>query len=92
MNDDKFSTKINKFDGKDFSIWKIRIENALKANKCFDATSDDFVTIKTENEVDVPDQPKVELEEKEKFILISALSDKILRRVNQLSKKFGSHF
>ena len=30
---------IKKFDGKDFILWKFRIENALRANQCFEATA-----------------------------------------------------
>ena len=87
MEDDQIKIRIKPFDGKDFSMWKIRVENSLKASKCFEATEEDFELTETEGEgqngIQVAVAANVEKENKAKFIITSALSDKILRRVNK---------
>ena len=44
MTDKDLNTKlgVRKFDGTDFIVWKIRVENILKAEKCRIACNEDF--------------------------------------------------
>ena len=63
---------IKKFDGKDFIMWKFRIENALKANQYFEATAEDFVV---EDDEEAKKKEKLKIDEKAKFIIISSLVD-----------------
>ena len=87
MEDDQIKIRIKPFDGKDFSMWKIRVENSLKASKCFEATEEDFEITETQGVGDqarqIAIQANGEKKNKAKFIITSALSDKILRRVKK---------
>ena len=54
---------LKKFDGKDFILWKVRVENALEASKCIETLKQEF---KIEEEI----KARKELDTKAKFILM----------------------
>ena len=64
---------IKKFDGKDFVLWKDKIETALRATQCSEAISEDF-EIAADNRIK---------DDKAKTILMSSIDDKILRRLKR---------
>ena len=66
---------LRKFDGTDFALWKYRIEIALSTANCKDAVVDGFET--------GTDKPKIEMENKSKGIIVSALTDRILRKIKK---------
>ena len=68
----------NRFGGKDFMLWKIRVENALRTNQCWDATYDYFKTDDDGNE---------EKDEKTKFIIMSSITDRLLRKIHKPTTK-----
>ena len=69
---------VNRFDGKDFMLWKIRVENALKTNQCWNATEEGFKADDEDNE---------EKDEKAKLIIMSSITDKILRKIHKPTAK-----
>ena len=75
---------IKKFDGKDYILWKDRIENALEASKCFDAINEDFDPAEGDEE---EKKNKKELNIKAKLIIMSSMTDDILRKVPRESAK-----
>jgi hypothetical protein len=69
---------IRKFDGKDFILWKDRIENTLEASKCSDAIKEDFdLSVGEDNVI----KNKKEQDTKAKLILMSSMQDSFLRKV-----------
>ena len=77
---DKMMTKlsVSRFDGKDFKLWKIRVENALKTNQCWNA-------VKNLNDFDLEVEGNTEKDEKAKLIIMSSITDKILRKIHKLT-------
>ena len=73
MSIDKGEYKIKKFDGKDFSNWKLRTENALRHYKC-------WVAVELED-YDVTEEAKAEIDENARFIIMGSVSDQVLRKV-----------
>ena len=76
----EMKSMIKKFDGKDFILQRFRIENAFKANQCFEATADDFDVVDKRK---AKKKEKLKIDEKEKFIIIFSLEYKVLRRVQR---------
>ena len=66
---------LKKFDGTDFALWKYRIEISLTTAKCKEATVAEF---KVEQ-----DATKIDQENKSKGIIVSALTDRILRKIKR---------
>ena len=66
---------LRKFDGTDFGLWKYRIEIALSTAKCKEAVEANFAT--------GTDATKMEKDNKSKGIIVSALSDRILRKIKR---------
>ena len=48
---EKMKYGIKRFDGKDFILWKMRVENALEASKCDQMMKPNFKIEGTENEI-----------------------------------------
>jgi hypothetical protein len=69
--------RITKFDGTDFSLWKDKIINALKASDCEDSIKEAF---KLEGDEDVL-KGLIKKDEKAKLILMSSKQDNILRKL-----------
>jgi hypothetical protein len=71
---------IKKFDGKDFGLWKDKIVVALKAAKVVAAIEEKF-------QVKDDDDEAIEKDDKAKIILMSAISDDVLRRITRRTAK-----
>ena len=72
---DSSRINIKKFDGKDFTLYRDKLVNILKASSCNVAIGHDYV-LDGEGA-----QEKVAKDERAKFILMSTISDSILRRL-----------
>jgi hypothetical protein len=75
--------RITKFDGTDFSLWKDKIINALKASDCEDSIKEAF---KLEGDEDVL-KGLIKKDEKAKLILMSSIQDNILRKLPRKEAK-----
>jgi hypothetical protein len=73
---------VKKFDGNDFRTWKIRVESALMADDCWKACNTTFNIAEAgkvaENE---------KLNSRAKLIIISTISDNVLRSVYKETAK-----
>ena len=85
---------LKKFDDKDFILWKVRVENALEASKCIETLKQEYKIEEDEEEI----KARKELDTKAKFILMSAISDNVLRKLvtttakdiwNSLKTRYG---
>ena len=85
---------IKRFDGKDFILWKMRVENALEASKCDQTIKPNFKIEGTENEIKALKETDI----KAKFILMSSITDSVLRKLvtttaldiwNSLKTRYG---
>ena len=76
---------IKKFYGKDYILWKDRIENTLEASKCFNAIKEDFDPAEGDEKVK---KNKKELNINAKSII---MTDDILRFQGNLQKKYEKH-
>jgi hypothetical protein len=80
VSENNISTTIGvrKFDGNgsEFRVWKIRVVNALKADKCWIACQSTFNLAETGKE-----EQNVNLDEKAKLIIMSTITDIVLRSV-----------
>ncbi len=81
---DNLKWNIKKFDGKDFSLYKDKIINAVKTAKCYDAIEGAF---NLNDGDDNQKKAKSEADEKAKFILMSTLQDGILRKIPRTTSK-----
>jgi hypothetical protein len=73
-----FKVSVNKFDGTDFTLWKNKITSALKASRLWEAVNDGFDT-------DV--EGNAEKDEKAKVIMMTSITDSILRKLPFTSAK-----
>ena len=77
MNSSESSAvKIKKFDGKDFNLWKSKVENSLMY-----LDLDGYLTVKGEGE------DKVKKDKKALAFIKDSLSDTLFRRYNETSAK-----
>jgi hypothetical protein len=76
MADQDNRIRITKFDGTDFSLWKDKIINAMKASDCDETIKTEFKLEGDENVL----RAFVKKDEKAKLILMSSIQDNILRK------------
>ena len=76
--------RITKFNGDDFDLWKDKIMNALKASDC-DQTIMQGFDLNEGN--DQEKKAKEKTDEKAKLLLMSSISDDILRKLARNSAK-----
>ena len=75
---------ITKFNGNDFNLWKDKITNALETLEVEDAINQDFkLTEGDENEIKL----KVKKDKKARFLLMSVISDDVLRNLPRPTAK-----
>jgi hypothetical protein len=86
---ENLKSNFKKFDGTDFVLWKDKVQAALKASKCVEAIKTEF-KIKIEGEdqnKEEKEKKNEETDDKTKFILMSTISDNILRKISRKSAK-----